>query len=261
MSIPTPPDPMSTLSLSMNSSAHTSQESPAMPPLPDLNAEIIALFVGRVEERWPGKPSSAIGKKPTHDALHLEETGFTEDSQADLKVHGGPEKAVHHYAADHMAHWRTTFPDNADSFVPGCFGENVSTTGLNEQNLCLGDTLKMGSATVQICQGRQPCWKLNAHTGISQMAAAFQRTAFTGWYYRVLQQGTVRAGDVICLIERPCPDLSLDRLIRARFDPVLSPDFAAELAGQPHLSQSWRAAFAKKQARGFKENTDARLMG
>ena len=232
-----------------------------MSMIPDLSAEITSLFVGKVKDRWPGKAPSAIGKQATDANLRLKETGFAEDSQADLEFHGGPEKAVHHYAAEHMEHWRQAFPDHADKFVPGCFGENISTVGLNEQNLCLGDVLTMGSARVQICQGRQPCWKLNAHTGITEMAARFQRTAYTGWYYRVLETGKVQAGDVVRLVERTHPDWPLDRVIRARFDPALSADQARELSNLPAISESWRGAFRKKQARGFKEDTSARLMG
>lgn len=232
-----------------------------MNSVPKLATEITSLFVGKVEQRWPGKPPSAIGKKSTDALLHLKDNGFVEDSQADLEAHGGAEKAVHHYSADHMEHWRAAFPGHAEKFVPGCFGENISTVGLNEKNLCLGDVLTMGTATVQICQGRQPCWKLNAHTEIEAMAAAFQRTARTGWYYRVLAGGRVKAGDMICLVERQHPDWTLERLIKARFNPRLDVDEAAELAQFTVLSQSWREAFEKKRVKGFRENTDKRLIG
>ncbi|MEH6405506.1 MAG: MOSC domain-containing protein [Sneathiella sp.] len=218
---------------------------------PDLSAKITSVFVGKIENRWPNKAPSAIGKHSTDAVLRLEKNGFLEDSQADLKVHGGPEKAIHHYASENMDYWRQAFPDHAEKFIPGCFGENIATLGLNEQNLCLGDTLTMGSATVQICQGRQPCWKLNAHTNIPQMVAAFQQTARTGWYYRVLETGSVQAGDRVRLIERVHPDWTLDRLIKARFDKKLSSNDAKELAESMVISESWREAFGKKQARGF----------
>lgn len=232
-----------------------------MNAIPNLSTEIISIFVGTVETRWPGKAASAIAKRATESVLRLEASGFVEDSQADLKVHGGPEKAIHHYAAEHMDYWRRRFPGDVEKFVPGCFGENISTVGLNEQNLCLGDVLTMGSAKVQICQGRQPCWKLNAHTGNAGMAAAFQQTARTGWYYRVLEIGLVQAGDCVRLIERTCPEWSLDRLIKARFQSELDADLAKELSDLSALSESWRGAFRKKQVRGFVENTEARLMG
>lgn len=232
-----------------------------MSSAPDLSGKIISVFTGRVEQRWDGRAPSAIGKQPTNAVLQLEENGFVEDNQADLKVHGGPEKAVHHYAAEHMKYWSEIFPNNAGQFVPGCFGENISTFGLNEQNLCLGDILTMGTALVQVCQGRQPCWKLNAHTGIAEMAAAFQRLGKTGWYYRVLQTGTVQTGNVMKLVERVAPTWPLERVISARFDNKLAPDLAEELSNSPVISENWREAFRKKKDKSFKEDTRDRLIG
>jgi len=232
-----------------------------MSGIPEPSGKILSLFTGRVENRWPGKAPSAINKHLAEGPLDLAENGFVEDRQADLKVHGGPEKAVHHYASEHMDFWRQMFPDNGGQFVPGCFGENISTAGLHEDNLCLGDILSLGTARVQICQGRQPCWKLNEHTGITEMAAKFQKTARTGWYYRVLENGVVTAGDDVKLVDRSHPHWSLTRLIKARFDPNLAVDDALELSQVSALSASWRQVFGKKSQSGFTENTDSRLLG
>ena len=217
------------------------------------SGKILSLFIGTPKDRWPGRPPSAIGKDPVEGPLDLGATGFSGDRQADRAVHGGPEKAVHHYASEHMGFWRDTYPDEDFPFVPGCFGENVSTTGLNEENLCLGDVLSMGTARVQICQGRQPCWKLNEHTGIPSMAPRFQKTGRTGWYYRVIETGTVEAGDDMMLVERQHPEWTLKRLITARFDPELAAEEAKALATLPALSASWREAFEKKSGKGFVE--------
>ncbi|MEO9875630.1 MAG: MOSC domain-containing protein [Anderseniella sp.] len=232
-----------------------------MSGIPEPSGKILSLFTGRVENRWPGKAPSAINKQLAERPLDLTENGFVDDRQADLKVHGGPEKAVHHYASEHMEFWRAMFPDHGDRFVPGCFGENISTAGLNEGNLCLGDILSLGTARVQVCQGRQPCWKLNEHTGITEMAAKFQKTARTGWYYRVLETGIVAAGDDMKLLDRGHPQWPLKRLIKARFDPGLAAGDALELSELPVLSASWRRAFGKKNQSGFTENTDSRLLG
>lgn len=226
-----------------------------------LEATILGVFTGKARERWDGKAPSAIAKQAASGPLWLSKTGILGDEQADTAVHGGPEKALHHYAADHMGHWASQFPDNADFFKPGCFGENISSLGLTEENLCLGDILKMGGATVEICQGRQPCWKLNLHTGIAAMAPQFQRTGFTGWYYRVLEEGEVAAGGAIRLEQRQHPDWTLQRLITARFDPRLDPAIAAELAELTLLAEGWRTAFARKVDPAYTENTDRRLKG
>ncbi|NBN76903.1 MOSC domain-containing protein [Microvirga tunisiensis] len=226
-----------------------------------LEATILAVFTGKARDRWEGKAPSAIAKEAATGPLWLSATGLAGDEQADRAVHGGPEKALHHYAADHMSAWASTFPDSAEFFRPGCFGENIASLGLTETTLCLGDVLELDGATVQICQGRQPCWKLNLHTGQPAMAPSFQKTGRTGWYYRVLAEGSVAAGGRIRLIDRPHGDWPLARLIAARFDPRLDPAVAAELAGLPVLAESWRTAFARKVDPAYTENTDRRLKG
>uniref|UniRef100_UPI003BAA643F MOSC domain-containing protein n=1 Tax=Stappia sp. TaxID=1870903 RepID=UPI003BAA643F len=222
---------------------------------------VLALHVGRARERWEGKPPSAIAKEPVPEALDLGYEGFSADEQADRKVHGGPEKAVHHYPAAHYAWWRERFPDHEDVLRPGGFGENIVADGLDEDSVCLGDRFRLGRALVEICQGRQPCWKLAAHTGIAAMAGAMQKSGRTGWYYRVLEPGSVAAGDEIAIQERPLPDWPLARIIAARFDPRIDPRLAEEIAGLAPLSQSWRASFVKKSDASYAEDTRERLSG
>lgn len=225
-----------------------------------ISAVITGLFIGSVENRWAGKSATAIAKQPSTGPLSLGPVGFIDDEQADLTVHGGLEKAVHHYCADHMAHWKMQFPEHADSFVPDCFGENISANGIDENNLCLGDVLSMGTAVVQVSQGRQPCWKLNMHLGLDYLAMQFQQSGRTGWYYRVLETGVVARGDEITLLERSLPEWPLSRLIEARFHPGLDSDVARILADTAALSPSWRAAFEKKAARST-EDTSPRMDG
>lgn len=221
--------------------------------------QILALHVGAARERWPGRPASAIAKEARAGALALGPEGFEADEQADRAVHGGPEKALHHYPAEHYAWWRTQFPGHDDVLRPGGFGENVVAEGLDESTVCLGDRFRLGTALVEVCQGRQPCWKLAAHTGLDALPARMQASGRTGWYCRVLEAGLVSAGDRIVLVDRPLPDWPLARLIAARFDPRLDPALAAEIAALPFLSQSWRTALAKKTDPAFVEDTRKRL--
>lgn len=224
-----------------------------------LRATIELLCVGQVEERWPGRPPSAIAKRPTGDRVKVTASGLALDSQADLSVHGGPEKAIHHYAADHYPAWRSELA--RDDLQPGGFGENISTSGLTEDILCIGDILTVGTATVQVSQGRQPCWKLNAHTNEKRMAALFQKTARTGWYYRVLEPGTVKQGDTISLVERLWPEWTVQRVTQARLTRRIGSEAAATLSRLPALSESWRTAFARISEKDFSEDTTARLGG
>ena len=227
----------------------------------EITSLITGLYVGTVAPLVAGKPPSAIAKRPAAEPLTLTPTGFASDEQADLAVHGGPEKAVHHYAADHYPVWREELGDAGAHLRPGGFGENVSTLGLTEDVLCIGDVLSMGTATVQVSQGRQPCWKLNAHTGLPRMAMLFQRTARTGWYYRVLEGGQVAVGDQAALVERPHPGWTVARVTRARLGPGTTQDEAAGLADLVALSPGWRAAFRRKVDPGATEDASARLIG
>lgn len=215
------------------------------------------VFVGQVEQRWPGRPPSAIRKQSVSDRVEVSELGITIDAQADLKVHGGAEKAIHHYPADHYASWRKDL--GRDDLVPGSFGENLSATRLTERTVCIGDIFRLGSASVQVCQGRQPCWKLNLHTGENQMAYLFQKTGWTGWYYRVLKTGWFAAGEMLTLADRMHPDWSVERVTAARLTRKISPRDAAELANLPELAKGWRKAFAKMAEGAFSEDTSLRL--
>ena len=219
---------------------------------------IDGLFLGTARVLWQGKAPSAIAKQATTSSIHLTETGFTGDEQADLKVHGGTEKAVHHYAADHYPYWAEQY-GSLPAFKPGGFGENVSTIGLIETAVFIGDVFRIGNATVQISQGRQPCWKLNEHTSTPTLAYDFQRTGKTGWYYRVLEEGTVQIGHEIRLLERPNLRWSVEEVTRARLNPKIETSVAEALSELAELAPEWRTAFAKKAKRGFKEDVTPRL--
>lgn len=225
----------------------------------NLSATIEAFFIGTVEERWKGKPPSAIGKRRTADRLEIGSTGFVRDAQADIEAHGGLEKAIHHYPGDHYAAWRAEL--GRDDLAPGGFGENLSTLGLTEDLLCIGDVLSLGTATVQVSQGRQPCWKLAAHVGEERMAYLFQKTGRTGWYYRVLEPGHVGPGDGIALVERRCPGWTVKRVTQARLTRRIEPSDAAVLADMPELFAGWRETFARMAAGQTEEDTSARLKG
>ncbi len=228
--------------------------------LPDLSTEIGGIFLGSVQDRWEGKSPSAIQKDQVSGPQAISLMGFSGDAQADMTVHGGEEKAIHHYALDHYAAWQNE-GQMAAGTKPAAFGENISTTGLTEENLCIGDILKLGTATVQISQGRQPCWKLGLHTGNDKMPYLFQKEGRTGWYYRVLETGTAATGDRIMLIERRNSDWSVLRVTRARLTRRVSSEEAEALAGLTDLAPGWRQAFARMAAGETKEDTAARLGG
>lgn len=119
----------------------------------------------------------------------------------------------------------------------------------------------MGTALVQVSQGRQPCWKLNARFGIKDMALQVQKTGRTGWYYRVLEPGTVAPGDSLRRVERPTPDWTVERTWRVLYVDMLDPDELAAMASLPNLAAGWQGYAAKRLASRRVEDWDKRLNG
>lgn len=209
---------------------------------------ITGVYLGRVRERWPGRPPSAIAKEAAEGRVAVGAAGLLGDAQADLRVHGGPGKAVHVYPAAHYPAWEADLGPNP-RLAPGGFGENVSLPDWTEADVCIGDVLRMGTATVAVSQGRQPCWKLAAHVGVEDMVLRVRSTLRTGWYLRVVEGGAVAAGDAMALLERPHPDWDVRRVAAALFDRGTDAAVVSELAHLADLDPTWRGVFAERAAR------------
>lgn len=220
---------------------------------------LLSLRVGGIAPLGPGAVPSAIGKQPVAGRLSLTRLGLAGDDQADRRHHGGPDKALHHYPAQHYAAWRNELPERASLFEPGGFGENLSTLGLDEGNVCLGDIFRLGSATIQVSQGRQPCWKLNLRFGLEDMARRVQAGGRTGWYYRVLEAGEVAPGDTLTLVARPHPDWPLARLLHHWYVDRLDRPALAAIADLEALSPSWRQLAGQRLESGRVEDWSRRL--
>ncbi|MES2904953.1 MAG: MOSC domain-containing protein [Pseudomonadota bacterium] len=139
--------------------------------------------------------------------------GLAGDEQADLTVHGGPEKAVYAYPAIHYAAWEGDLPGHAEKFVAGGLGENLTILGWTEADLCVGDVHAIGTARLQVCQPRQPCFKLALHFDDKLLPKAMIRTGRAGSYYRVIKEGVITAGDAVVLVDRPNPGFGFERLV------------------------------------------------
>ena len=144
---------------------------------------------------------------------------------------------------------------------PGAFGENVSTLGLTEATVAVGDIFRLGTALVQVSQGRQPCWKLSRRFGVADMARRVQDSGRTGWYSRVLQPGVAAPGDRITLIDRPAPDWSLRRLWRALYVDRLDRAELQGIAALDLLAEGWRRYALRRLESGRVEDWSARLEG
>lgn len=204
---------------------------------------IDAVLVGRIAVLTEQGDTSAIAKRPVHHPITIGPLGLAGDAQADLSVHGGVDKAIHHYPRDHYDWWRDTLGDQPKLEHAGAFGENISTTGLTEDSACLGDRYRMGSALVEITQGRQPCWKQAHHLGRPGVVAAMVATMRSGWYYRVIEAGNVGPGDALELLARPQPHWTVARVTgfviggRGKREPTAM----LELARLAVLADGWRA--------------------
>ncbi|MBY6261167.1 MOSC domain-containing protein [Azospirillum sp. 412522] len=223
-------------------------------------AKLSALLVGKAVPFGRPDTFSAIGKRPVDTAITIGPTGIEGDEQGDRRFHGGPEKAVHHYPFDHYAAWRGDLPFPTPLLeTVGAFGENLSTLGLTEETVCIGDVFRVGTATVQVSQGRQPCWKLNHHFGVKDMARRVQSTGRTGWYYRVLEPGIAAVGDDVALIERPLPDWPLSRILRALYHDTGDVRTLAGIAALEPLAAGWRTLARRRVESGRVEDWTERL--
>lgn len=212
-----------------------------------------------VDYTRPGS-RSAIAKSPREGAVEVGIEGLAGDEQGDRRVHGGPDKAIHHYPREHYPAWAGEIGIHPLLGAAGAFGENISTTGVTEADLCLGDMLMLGSARVEVSQGRQPCWKLSDRFGIAGMARRVQESGRSGWYYRVLEPGRVQAGDVLVLLARPHPDWPLPRLADLLYRRTLDRHELAAALELP-LVPSWRAVFERRLQQGSTESWESRLAG
>ena len=207
---------------------------------------IDAVLTGKARA-FRGNEASAIDKTPVDEKLHVGFLGIDGDEQADLTVHGGVDKAVHHYPRDHYDWWAETLGRHALLDAPGAFGENISTAGLDEDSVFLGDRFRLGTALVEVTQARQPCWKLDHRFGAKGVMAQVVKTRRTGWYYRVLEPGEVRAGDDLELLERPFPDWPLASLFALLIGGEAKdrPADLRALRDVPVLAETWKVRRAK----------------
>ncbi|WP_217632008.1 MOSC domain-containing protein [Thiohalomonas denitrificans] len=220
---------------------------------------LLGLRRGRAEPFGPGSEPSAIRKQPFAARIRVTRLGLVGDEQADRRHHGGPDKALHHYPAEHYASWRAKLPELTPRMEVGGFGENLSTLGLHEENVCVGDIFRLGSATIQASQARQPCWKLNIRFGLPDMARRVQDSGRTGWYYRVLEEGETGPDDTLECIERPHPDWTLGRVLHTLYHDCLNGEALSALAGLEALAPGWRTLAAKRLSSGVVEEWSRRL--
>ena len=199
-------------------------------------------------------------KQPVAGPVGLTATNLEGDGQADSVHHGGRDKAILGYSANHYPQWRRILGKPEIPF--GGFGENLTILDLTEADVCIGDIWQIGDAVrVQVSQPRQPCWKLARWWKIKTLALQVQRTGRTGWYYRVLNTGTVESGMPLTLQERPHPNWPVQRANHVMHEAKDDTRLAAELAAIPQLSSSWKETLTRRAEEGVHPDPATRLEG
>ena len=174
---------------------------------------------------WQGKEQqTGIYKYPVEGSILLESTDVKGDHVIDRKYHGGELKACYIYSADHYAFWKEKYP-NLD-WTYGMFGENLTIEGLDEKDILIGDIYQLGEAKVQVTQPRQPCFKLGIRFNDQSVIKAFCDTTFSGVYLAVLENGTVKPGDKMELIEKAENSVSIADVFSLMFHSPIDTELA-----------------------------------
>jgi len=207
---------------------------------------LVSLNAGRPRLlTWKGDTfNTGIFKAPVHGRIMLRETNLDGDRQADLSVHGGVSKAVYAYPSEHYAYWHKELPN--EPLPWGAFGENFTVEGMVETEVRIGDEYRAGSAIVRVTTPRLPCFKLAAKFRRDDMIARFLRSGFSGFYFAVVQQGEVEAGDKIELLARDNSSGTISEVNYAYVSPSADADLLQRVAGSKALPESWRERFLAK---------------
>ena len=197
---------------------------------------IVEAVCAGVISALPGGKRSGIFKTPIEGGVAIGLRGIEADRQADRRHHGFPAMALHHYPQDHYGWLQDVFGPLPRLCGPGSMGENMTTTGLTEADVAIGDRFRFGTALLEVSQPRQPCATIERHLQAKGIVKAIVRSGRCGWFYRVLEPGFARAGDPLTLLERGDTGWTIRRAFAAVYGP--QPDVAAmrELAKVPRVS-------------------------
>jgi MOSC domain-containing protein YiiM len=195
---------------------------------------------------WKGQTfNTGIFKKPVDGPVMTRQLDPDGDRQADLTVHGGPYKAVYAYPSEHYEFWKQELPEI--DLPWGQFGENLTTAGLNEEDTHIGDVLRIGQTTVQVTQPRVPCFKLAAKFQRDDILKRFLRSGRSGFYFSVIEEGLVAAGDAIERIQEDANGITVSDINRL-FNQGTDRALLQRVTQLEALPLDWREHFAEQLA-------------
>lgn len=203
--------------------------------------KIVSVNVGMPREVvWKGMTvQTAIFKKPVDGSVRISKLNLAGDKQADLTVHGGSEKAVYAYPAEHYEYWRKELPEVPFSW--GRFGENLTTEGLWEGTLFIGDRLRIGSAVLMVTQPRMPCYKLDLRFDRDDMIKRFLMSERSGFYFSVIDPGEVAMGSRVEILSRDARRVTVADIVRLYLGQTRDPKLLQRATNISALPGNWKA--------------------
>lgn len=211
--------------------------------------QVISVNVGLPREViWKGqRVLTGIFKEPVSGHIAVRQLNLDGDRQADLTVHGGPNKAVYAYPAEHYHYWKEQFPRMELPW--GMFGENLTIRGLSEETVSIGDCFQVGSAQLVVKQPRLPCYKLGLKFKRDDILKHFLRSGLTGFYFSVLKEGEVAAGDSISLLQRDEGQVKVADITRLYHLDKRNLELLRRVVAVDSLPEEWRSYFSQRLAR------------
>ena len=208
--------------------------------------KLLSVNIGLPREiAWKRKlVRTSIFKNPVAGKVRVSRLNVAGDQQSDLTVHGGPDKAVYAYPSEHYRFWRSELPDM--DLAWGVFGENFTTEGLGEDTLHIGDRLRVGSAEFVLTQPRMPCFKLGIRFNRSDMVKRFLQSGRTGFYFAVVKEGEVAAGDSIEFLERDEHNIPVTDIVNLYRGDAANQELLRRVSELPSLPNSWREYFRRR---------------
>jgi len=205
--------------------------------------KLVSVNVGLPREvKWKGRVvTTGIFKEPVAGDVRVRTLNLDGDRQADLSVHGGPDKAVYLYPSEHYDYWHGELP--GVELPWGMFGENLTSAGLSEEEVHIGDRFRVGSSEMEVSQPRMPCYKLAVKFGRDDILKRFLASGRTGFYLRVLAEGQLATGAVIAPIKRASASVPVAEIARLYRDGTDNADVLRRVAAIEALADGWRDYF------------------
>lgn len=209
---------------------------------------VVSVNVGRPREvEWRGRlVRTSIWKEPVQGAVRVTSLNLDGDAQSDLSVHGGPDKAVYAYPAEHYDYWQRELSVGALPWA--AFGENLTTSGVIEPDIAIGDRVRVGSAELVVTQPRLPCFKLGIRFGRDDMVKRFLQSGRSGFYFAVVREGEIAAGDRLEIAARDAHGVTVSDMIALETADEPDRDLLRRALETPALPESWKRHLRKRFA-------------